>query len=121
MEEEVIKVFVYGTLKRGEGNHRLLAQGCLFIGDDTIKAKLFDLGHFPAIQQGTDVVQGEVYMVGPNTLRRLDALEGHPNFYKREVVTTLNKKHDVWAYFMPEMVYKARHLPEGVWRRNSPL
>lgn len=116
----MIKVFVYGTLKKGEGNHRLLAGRSVFCGEDCIRGKLFDLGPFPAaMKEGTDLIHGEIYMVGPTTLGALDRLEGHPSFYKREVVKTLNQKQDVWVYFLPKMEHKALHLPNGVWSARS--
>ena len=116
--KDLIKVFVYGTLKRGHGNHkRLLAGRSIYVCDDVIDGVLYDLGHFPAVQEGEGIVHGEIYMVGPKTLRDLDRLEGHPTFYRRREVTTKLQGHDVWAYFLPELEEKMKQnpLPEGVW------
>lgn len=116
----MIKVFVYGTLKRGYGNHRLLAGRSIFIGDDSIAGKLFDLGPFPAAQKGEGKIYGEVWMIGPHTLKSLDTLEGHPEFYKREPVTT-QAGHEAWVYFMPELhcTKREHYLPEGRWPRKA--
>lgn len=113
--EDMIKVFVYGTLKRGYNNHRLLAGRALFVGDDVIDGDLFDLGPYPAARRGNGVIHGEVYMVGPNTLRSLDTLEGHPVYYKREPVRTRMGGHEAWAYFMNDVPNAAQQLPEGSW------
>jgi gamma-glutamylcyclotransferase (GGCT)/AIG2-like uncharacterized protein YtfP len=122
VEQDMVRIFVYGTLKRGYGNHRLLAGRSVFIGDDAIIGKLFDLGAFPAATpEGSDLIQGETYFVGPKTLRDLDRLEGHPNFYRREVVKTRSGV-DAWVYFMPEISWHTRslhYLPEGVWPPNN--
>lgn len=111
----MIKVFVYGTLKKGFGNHRLLDGRSVFVQEDAIQGHtLFDLGPYPALQSGgEDTISGEVYMIGPNTLRDLDRLEGHPTFYERRVVKTVGG-HEVWAYFMDNVRGSARKI-EGSW------
>ncbi len=90
-------VFVYGSLKVGFGNHEH------FFGDNTkamlcgtyrTKVKnyvMYDLGYFPAVAMSSTAhdkgaIEGELYLVTPHILSRLDRLEGHPNFYKRKRV-----------------------------------
>lgn len=82
-------VFVYGTLRRGEGNHRLL-ESARFVGAGrTVKAMtMIDVcGAFPAVVTGPGPsrIVGEVYAVDDETLLRLDRLEGVPHFYDRDV------------------------------------
>lgn len=86
-------VFVYGTLKRGYGNNRLLVNSA-FVREGTIRGKqLFQAG-FPVMTEGlpNDVVHGEIWDIsGENqdaTLRALDRLESEGFMYDREVVTT---------------------------------
>lgn len=47
-------------------------------------------------------------------------LEGHPEFYKREPVTT-QAGHEAWVYFMPELhcTKREHYLPEGRWPRKA--
>ena len=83
-------IFVYGTLKKGYHNHRLL-EGCELISDNFIVSgfKLFESGiPFMKRSNNSDMVLGEVYSVDDKTLSRLDSLEGHPNWYRREIVHT---------------------------------
>lgn len=73
-------VFVYGTLKRGFGNHGVMqAAGGQFIGNaQRACAKLVHLGGFPGLVETndpSDVVHGEVYRV--SNLAPLDMLEGY--------------------------------------------
>ncbi len=73
------RVFVYGTLKRGHGNHHLLA-GQVFLGAASTAAayRLCDLGGFPGmVLAGEDGVSiaGEIWEVDAPCLRRLDELE----------------------------------------------
>ncbi len=78
------RVFVYGTLQKGEPNHDLLADS-RFLGEATPPDyTLFDLGGFPATcPDGFTSVLGEVYEVSQEVLEALDALDGHPNWYIR--------------------------------------
>lgn len=73
------KVFVYGTLKRGYHNHRLLI-GTKFLGVGILHDYgVFNMSvGFPGIKysEGNYVV-GEVYEVSDITLANLDILEGY--------------------------------------------
>jgi gamma-glutamylcyclotransferase (GGCT)/AIG2-like uncharacterized protein YtfP len=85
-ERPMTKVFVYGTLRQGECNHRryLGSAKCLGAARTEPAYSLVDLNHFPAmIDGGTSAVVGEVYEVTDEELAMLDRLEGHPNFYYR--------------------------------------
>jgi gamma-glutamylaminecyclotransferase len=108
------KVFVYGTLKRGHSNSFILERA-KFLGEDTIKGKMLDLGPYPCVVRGNKTVHGEVYEIGPATLKRMDYLEGHPDFYTRHKIETGNG-HQAWAYFIDSDEYsKFPEIPEGVW------
>lgn len=97
-------VFVYGTLRMGEYNSPLLGDARL-IGDFKSAAKytMYDInGGFPAIiGGGSTQIVGEVYEVDDATLARLDRLEGHPNFYRRDPIDVEGFEGEVIAYFMP--------------------
>jgi gamma-glutamylaminecyclotransferase len=82
------RVFVYGTLLAGEGNHALL-QTARFIGAARTPPGfgLYDLGAFPGLVRGGQAaVVGEVYEVDAPTLAALDDLEDHPTFYQRTII-----------------------------------
>ena len=72
-------VFVYGTLKRGGGNHHFLA-GQAFV-DEARTARgytLYDLSGYPGMVRQDDDdtgVMGEVWSVDDECLARLDVLE----------------------------------------------
>lgn len=121
------RVAVYGTLRRGMGNDRLL-DDATFIGTDTLKDYgMVSLGGFPAIdeREGSDAVV-EVYLVDDKQLHRLDMLEGcdgndpcdNPdNFYSRQEVT-LSSGTTAWVYFIPGILedYQGDSVLEGDWR-----
>lgn len=83
-------IAVYGTLKKGESNHRILGDSA-FIGSGYTPYSYYmlNLGYYPAIIQGNHSIHCEVYEISSLTLAALDRLEGHPNYYKREVVKIL--------------------------------
>lgn len=78
------KLFVYGTLMRGERNHSRL-EGCRFVGEGKTGShyELLDNGDFPAIRPGTNRIHGEIYAVPDAMWDMLDRFEGTPTFYSR--------------------------------------
>lgn len=95
-------VAVYGSLRKGLHNHRLLEQADL-VGTARISGfKMYSMGGFPFIthEDATeqDTIQIEVYAVTPREMRSLDQLEGYPSFYNRELVDTPYGK--AWIYFI---------------------
>lgn len=94
------KVFVYGSLRKGQHNHDVLTSlAPTFLKDDQIEAiKLSTRYSFPAIQEGLGLVDGELYELDREGLLWLDHFEGHPTFYQRREVTTKSGEK-AWAYF----------------------
>ena len=107
----MIQVFVYGTLKQGWGNNRLLPPGT-FLRKYTTEPlfTMWDIGGLPALTRGADRVLGELYEIDGDTLSDLDRLEGHPHFYQR----TLVDMHEI-----PTVVYLMADA-EGHGRRVIP-
>lgn len=110
-------VFVYGTLRKGEGNHRLL-EGLQPIA--TVKTAprytMVALGGFPGIFEGGETaITGELYRVEAPMLERLDYLEGHPTFYERKNVE-IPGHPDAVGYVLPRARYESRdRIPSGNW------
>lgn len=106
------KIFVYGTLKRGHGNNYLLGESPLLGQALTLTPfVLFNCGFPMAVPFTRDAakapllpVMGEVYQVDETTLRRLDSLEGHPDWYERKPVQAVvaGKEQEVELYVMPD-------------------
>ena len=102
-------VAVYGTLKHGFGNHRLL-QNSRFIGYGTTAEpyRLCVDGLPYLIRDEHDSgmpVYVEVYAVDDETMEDLDRLEGHPTFYRREQVDIDMPRGyglSAWTYFVGE-------------------
>ena len=110
MVSRMNKVFVYGTLKSG-GEIRGLNQfgeGASIVG----KAKtmypdyeMSDLGAFPGVfLNGKFHIEGEVWEVDDQVMEQLDAIEGYPDFYNRQVTHTTQGK--AWMYYLEGEAYK---------------
>jgi gamma-glutamylaminecyclotransferase len=89
----VHNIVVYGSLRRGFGNHRLLEDSD-FIGRVTTRPEytMLHLGGFPGLVSGGETtIVCELYSVDDDTLRDLDRLEGHPSFYTRTPIEVLDE------------------------------
>lgn len=92
-------VFVYGTLKKGYGNHSVIkAAGGEFVKTFTTKPiyTMISLGGFPGvIEKGNTAISGEIYRV--NNMKPLDNLEGYPKFYNR---IRIEAEGSPWMYVL---------------------
>ncbi len=116
----VERVFVYGTLKRGHGNHRLLERGgARYVGEARVSGTMHDIGGIPAVGlSGRGTVHGEVYELDAETLARLDRLEGTPTFYQRTRVR-MSTGTEAWIYVMNSNRLATRErVASGRWERR---
>lgn len=120
--EQTPYVFVYGTLMSGFGNNQLLKNATLMEYASTEdEYTLVISGFIPFLidNDGGDYVVGEVYKINEKTLKNLDDLEGHPNWYERRVINVVSDVGDrfkVWAYFMPVRPKGAEVIELGDYR-----
>ena len=82
--------------------------------------ELVSLGAFPAmLAGGNTAVVGEVYAVDRAILAGLDRLEGHPHFYRRQLVR-LKDGERVLAYLLRREQAQGRPTIEsGDWRQHQ--
>lgn len=93
-------VAVYGSLRQGMGNHRLLQDGeAAFLGTERVSGfQMYSMGGFPFITPAEGEIRIELYKVDRDTMLRLDRLEGYPSFYDRKLIQT--SKGQAWIYFI---------------------
>lgn len=111
------RVFVYGSLKSGFFNNRVMerARGKLLRSDITPPHyTMLDLGSYPAVvANGNTAIKGEVWEV--EDLRPLDLLEGYPSYYTREQITLQNGDDMPWMYML-NSPHSIRHeVDNGNW------
>lgn len=121
-----VRVFVYGTLKHGHGNHEYYLKNSQFLGRHMLKGKhrLVDLGAFPGLVDlsaeeacpESDVI-GEVYLIDEKVLAALDLLEGNGTFYNRKKIDTPWKK--AWCYYLPTEYSDEMEVPGGSWNPSD--
>lgn len=93
-------IFVYGTLKRVDGNgaHDRHLREATYMGACSIPGVMIHLGVFPGLVHDPYCrVTGEVYEVDSVDIQGIDAYEGTPHHYSRRLVETPFGR--AWAYF----------------------
>ena len=102
----LINVFVYGTLRKGFGNHRHVKEAQFLGRARTQRAYQLRQSIIPYVsefkEEGKTQIIGEVYVVTKTQLERIDHLEGHPRFYQRKEVQVLLENGlqlNAWLYF----------------------
>lgn len=115
-----ILVFVYGTLRKGFGNHRRLGDCALAYKGAFWQEgfKMIDLGAFPGAvktDNPEDMIWVEAYQVDmPTLIHSLDVLEGHPRFYER--IKTHSGIGTGWIYTLPAPKYpNPEYVESGKW------
>lgn len=104
---------------RGESNHGLLARATFVREAATaVGFTLYALDGHPGMSaEGGGIVHGEVFDVDSATLERLDALEGHPDWYRRSPLR-LADGESVETYLLPSRFTGACPvIAHGDWRR----
>lgn len=105
-----VYVAVYGTLKKGYSNYWGYLAWSEYVGAGVTEDKyplVIDGLPYLVEQRGKGHnVDVDVFGVTDATLKRLDALEGHPNWYYRKqiIIKVKGKRVPCWIYFNPKRV-----------------
>lgn len=112
-----INVFVYGSLKKGFGNHKHHLEDQRFVKNVTIEGfDMYSIGAFPAIVDGEGTIQGEMYKVSIEAFKSLDRLEGYPNHYDRKLVKCTTGE-EAWIYYYKTAPYSRQKVESGIWEQ----
>lgn len=115
---ERVRLFVYGSLKRGFANHAVL-RGAEFVSECRTAPyyRLFDLGAYPALAEGgSRSISGELYLYPVAQFSMLDEFEGTQ--YRRGTVT-LQDGAEAEAYLLVTAEYaEALEHDSDSWRRG---
>lgn len=124
---ETIKIFVYGTLRPPKPNTtqadtRFFAE----IENGVTRhepaqlpnALLYNIGTYPAIAPGENMVHGDLLWVTPEALARADQIEDHPRLYVRRQtnVQTADGEVEAWVYWANEALIAGKpRIETGDW------
>lgn len=118
-------VAVYGTLRRGQINHRLLERGrASSAGAGTVAGVLYDLGTYPGLRdEAGGRVEVELYEVDDGLLLLLDRLEAYDpqdeaasEYVRRRVaVDVAGSAREAWIYWYQGSMGRARRMAGGRW------
>lgn len=110
-------IFVYGTLLRGESNHRELGPARYLAEARTLpRYELVDLGHYPALlEHGHDAVSGELYDVPDSWVAHLDLFEDVPTLYERKTIA-LASGAAIGYVMRRELAGAAQRIASADWR-----
>jgi len=122
-------IFVYGTLKRGFAQHKLLLGKTQFIANGWVKGKLYKISYYPGAKLSkSGKIYGEIYKIKKpylyRLLKELDEYEeiGYkftkPFEYKRVVAKahTKNTTYNVWFYEYQGKVDKKNLIKSGIFK-----
>lgn len=103
MSKEKLLICVYGSLRAGMGNHRVI-EGSKKLSTETVQIpfKMIDMGSYPGLleTEENNAIVIEIYEVTPDTYKRVERLEGYPSFYDRKDVPT--SEGMVGIYYLPK-------------------
>jgi len=107
---EKIKVFVYGTLKRGFGNDIFYMNNSEFLGIDHVRGKLYCNYSYPWLVGGNKWVPGEVYLMPMKDFQKVAQMEAGAGYVIKSVKT--KKNNEVLAFFYPDENRLKKYFPE---------
>ena len=138
--DELIHLFVYGSLKPGRALHGRIESLVRSVVPGEIDGVLINVGAFPALASGDGIVRGVLLLIETAALEITDQIEGYApgrahNFYSRKKTTVRlddGGETEAWVYEYgdPERIADCPRLVVGSragrdvyeWRpdRDSP-
>jgi len=119
-------LFVYGTLRYLEENHRLIKNESCIAQQAWVKGRIYQTrDDYPAMILGDETVYGELYEIDEGLLYKIHELEGYSgpeagdnlfDFVPVRVYTD-SKEFDAFSYVMkPEKAEKMKEIISGDWK-----
>lgn len=120
-------LFVYGSLKKGFDNHRLLDKYAKRVGKAFTVRKfgMFEdnFGNYPyLVPEPIYKIEGELYQISRRELlEEIDEFEGSPDYYQREKIKVKTHKgvKFAYAYIRVDADIPKDQKPLKVWQNNT--
>ena len=108
---------VYGTLKKNHGAHGFITRNNgIELGIGKFKnLQMYDLGGFPCVSEGNNVVEMELYELPAQSITRFDSYEGVPSLYNRVKAGEISGK-PVYFYMFARKVDEKYAPKVNKWR-----
>ena len=120
-------LFVYGSLKKGFDNHKLLQRYAKRVGKASTVGKFAmyedSFGNYPyLVKEPITKVMGELYEIKrKELLDRIDEFEGAPEYYQRKRIKVKTHKgvNLAFAYLRENKEVRKEKRPLKVWENNT--
>lgn len=120
-------LFVYGSLKKGFDNNKLLEKSTKRLGKASTVGKfgMFEdsFGNYPyLVKKPINRISGELYEIKrKDLLDQIDEFEGAPDYYQRKKikVKTHHGIHFAYAYIREDAQIPDHQTPLKVWENNT--
>ena len=120
-------LFVYGSLKKGFDNHKLLQKYAKRVGKASTVSKFAmyedDFGNYPyLVKEPITKVIGELYEIKrKELLDKIDEFEGAPEYYKRKKIKVKTHKgvHLAFVYIRENEEIPKGKEPLKIWENNT--
>src|SRR4051794_38856866 len=129
-QKDLIRLFVYGTLKRSCSHPmaRYLEGRGIYAGPARMRGRLYDLGRFPGLVEALgpeEWVQGDVYILEVDASETLAALDKYEDAAYERILVPVNidsgEVTEAWTYFYRGKVDEERWIVAGVWTEMPVL
>lgn len=120
-------LFVYGSLKKGFDNHRILEKSAKRLGKAKTVSKfgMFEdsFGNYPyLISEPIYKIEGELYKINrKELLEKIDEFEGAPDYYQRKKIR-VQSHHGIkfaYTYLRENIKTPMNQKPLKVWENNT--
>ena len=112
-----MKIAVYGTLRRGEGNWSYFLKGrSAYLKTAVISGfRMVTNGAYPYAIEFEGNITVDLFEIDEDTLERLDYLEGYPSHYNRKLIDVGDDQ--AWIYYTENKEFLKRYaeVPSGDW------
>ncbi|WP_257958823.1 gamma-glutamylcyclotransferase [Bacillus sp. V3-13] len=122
---DMIKIFVYGTLRKHEDNHIYIEGSKCIAEQGWVYGELYDTGlGYPAVKPSLESkTYGEIFEITAEQLKEVDQLEGFvegakDNLYERVIQTVHTDKGtvDAYIYISERMDMLGEPILDGDWK-----
>jgi gamma-glutamylcyclotransferase (GGCT)/AIG2-like uncharacterized protein YtfP len=122
--EMIDSMFVYGTLRKQECREKIMNEISHYWKNITVRAKMYDIGAFPAIVLDDGIVHGEIHKIKKETssFDILDLVEGFTEYGKSSLYhrILINSSQGVcWTYVWNGTTENYKEIQSGNWRARE--